>query len=108
MGMMGNMDRAQAMPNPDPCHQMEMPEERDMEKNCGTCTKSEALWSLDFIFPDTEIVVQDFPQVFPSLAWFGEERSWADVLQTSIPSLPDDIASMNAHLIVTRSTIFRL
>ena len=90
MGMMASVSMVHAMPMDDPCHQMEMEEEQNMQKDCSACVDSEKLWSQDLVFKNNDTVIQDFlPAVLP-MAWdVFEFQSLEIVERESIPDPPD-------------------
>ncbi len=90
MGMMGNMNMAQAMPDNDPCHDIGMAVEQDMQSNCLVCIDSEKLWSQDLVIGNKDTVLQDFlPAIFP-MAWDENELQNQEIVEAeNIPDPPD-------------------
>jgi hypothetical protein len=90
MGMMGNMDMAQAMPTDNPCHEMEMAETPDMQNNCSACTDSEKLWSQDLVFENNDTVIQAVAPAILPMAWDVDAFQPIEIVnRESIPDPPD-------------------
>ena len=106
-----NLGMAEATIATVPCHGMVIPmeEKKEMDKPCSACIDSEEQWSQNLIFSNQEVVLQDIRQAFTAFAWELFVLPKIDIaIVEQIHDPPDHMASQNSHLIVTKSTIFRL